>query len=179
MAVTVAAVSAFTAGTGSAAAVYGASILLGAALSGINGAIANEAKGNSYVNGYAGGIVSGATQSAASKLPGGTIWGGTLGTSSGTAITAGLNNLDPDSSNSTASQIATEMKNSAIKATFTSTLTALVGAGAGGIDYKTGTLYGGVADDCGGLMPSLTLGFGEGIKASFGAIDDAIIYIWE
>lgn len=41
------------------------------------------------------------------------------------------------------------------------------------------TVYGGVADGCGGLMPSLTLGFGEGIKASFGAIDDAIIYIWE
>ena len=176
---TVAAVSAFTAGTGSAAAVYGATILLGAALSGINGAVANESKGNSYANGYAGGFISGGTQSAASRLPGGTVWGGALGTSTGTAITMGLNNLDPDSANATASEIAAEVKNSAIKATATSMITASIGAGVGGIDYKTSTLYGGVADRCGGLMPSLTLGFGEGIKAFFGAVDDAIVYIWE
>ena len=53
---TVVAVSAFTAGTGSAAAVYGATIFLGAALCGINGGVANEAKGNSYTNGYLGGF---------------------------------------------------------------------------------------------------------------------------
>jgi len=58
-------------------------------------------------------------------------------------------------------------------------VTAAIGVGVGGIDYKTGTLYGGVADGCGGLMPSLTLGFGEGIKAFFGAADDALVYIWE
>lgn len=176
--VTVAAVSAFTAGTGSAAAVYGATVFLGAALSGINGGVANEAKGNSYTNGYVGGFISGGTQSAASRLPGGTVWGGTLGTSTGTAVTMGLNNLDPDSANSTVSEIATEVKNSAIKATATSMITAYIGASVGGIDYKTGTLYGGVADGCGGLMPSLTLGFGEGIKAFFGALDDALVYIW-
>ena len=176
---TVAAVSAFTAGTGSAAAVYGATVFLGAALSGINGAVANESKGNSYANGYAGGFISGGTQSAASRLPGGTVWGGTLGTSAGTAVTMGLNNCDPDSANATASEIVTEVKNSAIKATATSMITASIGAGVGGIDYNTGTLYGGVADGCGGLMPSLTLGFGEGIKAFFGAVDDALVYIWE
>ena len=179
VAVTVAAVSAFTAGTGSALAVYGATVFLGAALSGINGAVANESKGNSYINGYIGGFISGGTQSAASKLPGGTVWGGALGTSAGTAVTMGLNNLDPDSNNSTTSEIAAEVKKSAIKATATSMLTAYVGAGVGGIDYKTGTLYGGVADKCGGLMPSLTLGHGEGIKAFFGAVDDALVYIWE
>ena len=177
--ITVSAVSAFTAGTGSVAAVYGATIFLGAALSGINGAVANESKGNSYANGYVGGFISGGTQSAASRLPGGTVWGGTLGTSAGTAATMGLNNLDPDSANSTASEIVTEVKNSAIKATATSMITASIGAGVGGIDYKTGTLYGGVADGCGGLMPSLKLGFGEGIKAFFGAVDDALVYIWE
>ena len=94
---TVVTVSAFTAGTGSAAAVYVSSIVLGGALSGINGGIANESQGNSYANGYVGGFVSGSTQSAASRLPGGTIWGGSLGTGCGTAITSVLNNLDPDS----------------------------------------------------------------------------------
>ncbi|MBE6645184.1 MAG: RHS repeat-associated core domain-containing protein, partial [Ruminococcaceae bacterium] len=175
---TVAAVSAFTAGTGSAAAVYGATILLGAALSGINGAVANESKGNSYANGYVGGFISGGTQSAASRLPGGTVWGGTLGTSAGTTVTMILNNLDPDSANSTAFEIAMEAKKSAIKATATSMITASIGAGVGGINYNMGTLYGGVADGCGGLMPSLTLGLGEGIKAFFGAVDDALVYIW-
>ena len=177
--ITVSAVSAFTAGTGSAAAVYGATIFLGAALSGINGAVANKSKGNSYFNGYVGGLISGGTQSALSRLPGGTVWGGALGTSIGTAATMGLNNRDPDSANSTASEIATEVKNSAIKATATSMLTASIGSGVGGINYKTSTLYGGVADGCCGLMPSLTLGFGEGIKAFFGAVDDALVYIWE
>ncbi len=177
--VTATAVSAFTAGTGSAAAVYGATIFLGAALSGINGAVANESKGNSYFNGYAGGFISGGVQSAASRFPGGTVWGGALGTSVGTAVTMGFNNLDPGSANSTASEIATEVKNSAIKATATSMITASIGAGVGGIDYKTGTLYGGVADGCGGLMSSFTLGFGEAIKAFFGAVDDALVYIWE
>ena len=105
--------------------------------------------------------------------------GGSLGTGTGTAVTMGLNNLDPDSANSTVSEITTEMKNSAIKATATSIITASIGAGAGGIDYNTGTLYGGVADRCGKLMPSLTLDFCEGIKAFFGAVDDALVYIWE
>ena len=176
---TAVAVTAFTAGTGSAAAVYGATVFLGAALSGINGGIANEAKGNSYFNGYAGGVVSGAIQTSASKFPGGTVWGGATGTGAGTTITMGLNNLDPDSANSTVTQIATEAMKSTVKATFTSFVTASVGAGAGGVNYKDSTLYGGVADGCGGLMPSFTLGFAEGIKAFFGAIDDAMVYIWE
>ena len=93
------------------------------------------------------------------------MWGGALGTGGGTAITMALNNLDKDSSNSTTAQIATEATKSAFKAACTSTITASIGAGVGGIDYKTGTLYGGVADSCGELMPSLTLGFGEAIKA--------------
>ena len=176
--VTVAAVTAYTAGTGTAAAVYGASILLGASLSGINGAVANASKGNSYFNGYWGGFVSGATQSFCSKYPGGTVWGGTIGTGAGTAITDVLNNLDPDSSNSSGSEIIQNVSVSAAKATITSMQTALIGSGVGGINYSTGELVGGVADQCGGLMPGLTLGFGEGIKAFFGAVDDAMVYIW-
>ena len=106
------------------------------------------------------------------------MWGGTIGTGAGTAITDVLNNLDPDSSNSSGSEIIQNVSVSAAKATITSMQTALIGSGVGGINYSTGELVGGVADQCGGLMPGLTLGFGEGIKAFFGAVDDAMVYIW-
>ena len=176
---TVAAVSAYTAGTGSGLAVYGASVFFGATLGGINGGIANEAEGDSYFNGFIGGAIGGGTQAAAGRLPGGTVWGGTLGSSAGTAITMGLDNLDPSSSDSSASEIANAVQDTAIKATATSMVTAYIGAAAGGINYKTGELYGGVADGCGGLMPTLTLGFAEAIKSFIGTVDDAIVYIWE
>lgn len=130
-------------------------------------------------NGYAGGFVSGGTQAAASRIAGGTVWGGILGTGIGTSITMGLNNLDPDSKHSTTAEIVASVRDSSLKAMFTSSMTALVGAGVGGINYKNSKLYGGVSDCCGGLMPSLTLGFAEGMKAFFGAVDDALVYIWE
>ena len=57
-------------------------------------------------------------------------------------------------------------------------MTAVVSTGVGGIDYATGQLYGGVANGCYGLMPSLTLGFGEAVKAFFGWLDDALVYVW-
>ena len=177
--VTVVAVSYYTAGTGTAAAVYGASIFLGAALSGINGGLANEAKGNSYINGHFGGATGGAIQAASSKLPGGTIWGGGVGVTVGTAVTDVLNNVDPASEDSTADEIVSNAVVSGSKALVTSSITAFIGDTVGGINYKNGKLYGGVADGCGGLMPSLTLGFGEGIKAFFGTVDDALVYIWE
>ena len=177
-AVTVAAVSAFTAGTGSALAVYGASIFLGAALSGLNGAIANASQGNSYINGYVGGASAGATQAAASKLPGGTIWGGAGGTGIGTAITMGLNNLDPDSSNSSGRVIAHNVVTSTAKATVTSSITAFWGNAIGGINYNTGAITGAASNGSNGLMPTLTVGFAEGFKAFWGAVDDAFVYVW-
>ena len=178
VAVTVAAVSAFTAGTGSALAVYGASIFLGAALSGLNGAIANASQGNSYINGYVGGASAGATQAAASKLPGGTIWGGAGGTGIGTAITMGLNNLDPDSSNSSGRVIAHNVVTSTAKATVTSSITAFWGNAIGGINYNTGAITGAASNGSNGLMPTLTVGFAEGFKAFWGAVDDAFVYVW-
>ena len=90
-----------------------------------------------------------------------------------------LNNVDPDSANSSASQIAKNAATSGLKALATSSLTSLVGSGVGGVNYKTGVIEGAVLDGCGGLIPSLTLGFGEGIKAFFGWADDAVIYLWE
>ena len=178
VAVTVAAVSAFTAGTGSALAVYGASIFLGAALSGLNGTIANASQGNSYISGYVGGASAGATQAAASKLPGGTIWGGAGGTGIGTAITMGLNNLDPDSSNSSGRVIAHNVVTSTAKATVTSSITAFWGNAIGGINYNTGAITGAASNGSNGLMPTLTVGFAEGFKAFWGAVDDAFVYVW-
>lgn len=169
--------TAFTAGTGSAAAVYGASIFLGATLSGINGGIANVNQGNSYINGWLGGAVSGGIQSAASRLPGGTIWGGALGSGIGTAITMGCNNWDPYSADATLQEIVSSSVISATKAGLLSCVTAYMSNSVGGIDYKTGELIGGVANQCNGLMPSLTLSFAEGIKAFFGAVDDALVYV--
>ena len=167
--VTVAAVSAFTAGTGSAAAVYGATILLGAALSGINGGVANEAKGNSYANGYLGGAIGGAIQATCSKTSIGTIVGGGVGVTVGTVITDVMNNLDPDSVNYTAKEIATNAIISGGKALVTSSVTAYMG-------YASDLA---VANGANGLTPTYTFGFGEAVKAFFGWIDDAFVYIWE
>ena len=179
VAVMVTTVSAVTAGTATPAALFGATVFLGAALSGINGGVANEKKGNSYINGYIGGATGGIIQGIGSKTPAGTVIGGGAGVTVGTAVTDTLNNLDPDSQNSNGKQILKNATSSGIKALFTSSLTACVGAGVGGIDYYSGALVGGVANGCGGLMPSLTLGFGEAIKAFFGWADDAVIYLWE
>ncbi len=167
--VTATAVSAVTAGTGSAAAVYGASILLGAALSGINGGVANEAKGNSYTNGYLGGATGGAIQAACSKTARGTILGGGVGVAVGTMITDVMNNLDPDSVNSTVQEIASNAITSGKKALATSSVTAFMGHAS---DLA-------VADGANGLMPTFSYGFGEAVKTFFGWIDDAIVYIWE
>lgn len=176
---TVAAVSAFTAGTGAPAAVYGATVLLGASLAGINGAVANASEGDSYLNGYVGGFVGGGTQAAASILPGGNIWGGALGAGRGTAITMALDNIDPDSSNSTFAEIACNAASSFGKGAVMGAFTQYWSSAVGGINYFSGVVEGAVADGASGLMPTLTLGFGEGIKAFFGWVDDAMVYIWK
>ena len=167
--VTVAAVSAATAGTGSAAAIYGASVFLGAALAGINGAIANQSKGDSYANGYVGGLIGGATQAAASALPAGNIWGGALGAGRGTAITMALNNLDPASSNSSIMDIARQSGAAAIKGAVMGSVT----------QFMSNAVDVGVSSHGNGLMPGLSRGFGEGLKGFFGWADDALVYLWE
>ena len=163
---TVAAITSLTAGTGTALAVYGWSVLLGASLSGINGGVANAAQGNSYANGYAGGFLGGATQSSASALPYGNIWGGYLGAERGTRITMNLNNFDPDSANHSDLEIEKSATSSGIKAAAMGTITHWISYS---VDY-------GVADGCGGLMPQLTYGFGEAIKTFFSWLDDAMVY---
>ena len=163
---TVAAVSAFTAGTGSAAAVYGATILLGAALSGINGGVANEANGNSYTNGYVGGTTGGAIQAICSKTPAGIIIGGGVGVTVGTTVTNVMNNWDPDSTDSTAQEIATNAITSGGKALVTSSITAYMG-------YASDLA---ISNGANKLMPTYTFSFGESVKAFWGWIDDALVY---
>ena len=165
---TVAAVSAATAGTGSAAAVYGASILLGAALSGINGGVANESKGNSYANGYLGGAAGGAIQATCSKSYGGTVIGGVAGVMVGTAITDTMNNLDPDSIDSSAAKIMEDVIISGGKAAVTSSMTSYM-------CYASDLAATNGANE---LMATYTKGFGEAVKAFFGWIDDAAVYLW-
>lgn len=164
---TVVTVSALTAGTGTPAAVYTSTVLLGAALSGINGGVANEAKGNSYINGYVGGVIGGTTQGLCSTSPVGTIVGGGVGVALGTAATDVLNNFDPDSSNSTVQEITTNAISSGGKALVTSSLTAFAGY-ASDLAASNGAY---------GLMPKFTRGFGEAVKAFFGWLDDAFVYV--
>ena len=166
-------------GAAAVKAVTGASVFLGAALSGINGGVANEAKGNSYANGYVGGATGGAIQAVSSKTPGGTIVGGGVGVGVGTVVTDVLNNLDPDSANSSGQQIINNAASSGLKALATSSVTAFIGVAAGGINYQTGMFEGAMITGCDGLMPGFTPGFGESIKAFFGAVDDALVYLWE
>lgn len=171
--VMVAAVSAVSSGTATPAAVYGvykASIFLGAALSGINGGVANEAKGNSYFNGYLGGAAGGAIQSWLGKKPMRTIVGGGLGVAVGTTITDLMNLWDPYSANSSFDQIKNNVISSTKKALVTSSLTAFMGC-ASDVALMDNTIK--------ELMPTFTYGFSEGLKAFYGWLDDAVVYIWE
>lgn len=90
----------------------------------------------------------------------------------------GLNNLDPDSSHSSSREIVHSVVTSTAKAAVTSSLTASWESAIGGIDYNTGIITGAVANGGNGLMPTLTVGFAEGLKAFWGAVDDAFVYVW-
>ena len=175
----VVAVSAVSAGTAAPVAIFFAGAALGAVLAGINGGIANEANGDSYYNGYVGGMTGSIIQSAASRLPAGNFWGGAVGSATGTGITLWLNNADPYSSTYTSpSDIEKAMGESGIKAGITGLSTTFIGQAVGGYNYQTGKIEGAVANGCDGLLPGLTLGFGEGVKAFFGWVNDAIVYVW-
>lgn len=167
--VTVVAISAVSSGTATPAAIFAATAFLSATLSGINGAIANESNGNSYLNGYVGGYIGGGTQAVASQFPGGNVWGGFLGSSRGTAITKLMNNWDPDSSDSSLSEIISESVTSGCKAAITGSVTEFIGIASNLA----------VEDVAYGLLPGFTPGFAEAIKAFFSWVDDAIVYVWE
>ena len=164
----VVAVSAVSAGTATPAAVLIAGAALGAVVAGINGGIANEANGDSYYNGYVGGMTGSIIQSAASRLPAGNFWGGAVGSATGTGIILLLNNVDPYSANTTPLGIGKAMATSGIASGISSYFTSVIGKG---VDNA-------VEDQASGLMPTLTPGFGKCIKAFFGWVNDAAVYFW-
>lgn len=102
-------------------------------------------------------------------LPAGIIAGGGVGVTVGTVVTDVMNNLDPDSTNSTAQEIASNAITSGGKALVTSSLTAYMG-------YASDLAVGNGAY---GLMSTYTFGFGESVEAFWGWLDDALVYIWE
>ena len=84
-------------------------------------------------------------------------------------ITGGLNNLDPYSENSSAKEIVNNSIASGIKGVITGSLTAAIGAGSD-MAVKNGS---------GEFASDYTFGFGEAVKAFFGWVNDAMVYIWE
>ena len=85
-------------------------------------------------------------------------------------MTGMLNNLDPYSADSTMDQIAIGAFTSGGKALVTSSLTAFMGY-ASDVALMDNTIK--------ELMPTFTYGFSEGLKAFYGWLDDAVVYIWE
>lgn len=140
--------------------------------------LARKTYGDSYYNGYVGGMTGSIIQSAASRLPAGNFWGGAVGSATGTGITLWLNNADPYSADTTPFAIGKAMGESWIKAGITGLSTTFIGQAVGGYNHQTGKIEGAVANGCDGLLPGLTLGFGEGVKAFFGWVNDAIVYVW-
>lgn len=159
-----------TAGTGGAA-LAAAGIAFGTSCGGLVGGIANEKKKESFINGWAGGAANGLFQSGGTALfgPTGTIVGGGVGSGIGTAITESLNNKGkPKQQQKSTKEIVNESLKSAAIGTVMSSMTA----------WMNYTVKSAVDTQAMGLMPELTMGFGEMMKGFFGAADDTLVYIF-
>ncbi len=159
-----------TAGTGGAA-LAAAGIAFGTSCGGLVGGIANEKKKESFINGWAGGAANGLFQSGGTALfgPTGTIVGGGVGSGIGTAITESLNNKGkPKQQQKSTKEIVNESLKSAAIGTAMSSMTA----------WMNYTVKSAVDTQAMGLMPELTMGFGEMMKGFFGAADDTLVYIF-
>jgi len=179
-------VSVATVGTGGLA-LAAASVAFSTACGGLIGGIANERKGESFVNGWIGGAVNGFVQSTATVLLApsglsavGTTFGGGVGSGLGTAITETLNNKGKPKQEQKSSQdiLKSSAKSVAIGTTmsaFTAGLTSMVDFAIYspmGYNSWTESLNPGV-----GISP-ITPGFGELMKGFFNSIDDATVYIF-
>ena len=177
-------VSVVTASTGGVA-LAAAGVAFGTACGGLVGGIANESKGESFINGWAGVAAGGLVQSTTTAvltplgLGGvGTIVGGGAGSGIGTVITENLNNRDKPAEER---KSAEEIRNSAIKSAAIATVMSTVTAGVdGAVDYAQSangynSWAGSLADGVG--MAPITAGFGEMLKGFFSCVDDAIVYI--
>lgn len=174
-AIVVAVATAGTGGLGSAA----AGVAFGTACGGLVGGVANERKGKSFINGWAGGAVNGFTQSLGTVTlgPAGTIIGGSDGSGAGTFITESLNNTGlPNGQRKSSQEIVVEAINASIIGAAMSAITAGIGysvdfaQGPHGYNSWAGTLLPNV-----GIAP-ITPGFGEMLKGFLGVADDAMAY---
>ena len=174
-AIVVAVATAGTGGLGLAA----AGVAFGTACGGLVGGVANERKGKSFINGWAGGAVNGFTQSLGTVTlgPAGTIIGGSVGSGAGTFITESLNNTGlPNGQKKSSQEIVVEAINASIIGAVMSAITAGIGhsvdfaQGPHGYNSWAGTLLPNV-----GIAP-ITPGFGEMLKGFFGVADDAMAY---
>lgn len=174
-AIVVAVATAGTGGLGSAA----AGVAFGTACGGLVGGVANERKGKSFINGWAGGAVNGFTQSLGTVTlgPAGTIIGGSDGSGAGTFITESLNNTGlPNGQRKSSQEIVVEAINASIIGAAMSAITAGIGysvdfaQGPHGYNSWARTLLPNV-----GIAP-ITPGFGEMLKGFLGVADDAMAY---
>lgn len=174
-AIVVAVATAGTGGLGSAA----AGVAFGTACGGLVGGVANERKGKSFINGWAGGAVNGFAQSLGTVTlgPAGTIIGGSDGSGAGTFITESLNNTGlPNGQRKSSQEIVVEAINASIIGAAMSAITAGIGysvdfaQGPHGYNSWAGTLLPNV-----GIAP-ITPGFGEMLKGFLGVADDAMAY---
>lgn len=173
-------VSVATAGTGGLA-LAAAGVAFGTACGGIVGGIANEKKGESFINGWLGGAANGFIQSVGTVTlkSAGTILGGGIGSGIGTAITESLNNSGKSINQRKSSQA---ILNSSLKSALIGTAMSVITAGIGyGVDYAQGPNgYNSWANSLSpgaGIAP-ITPGFGEMMKGFFSCLDDALVYIF-
>ena len=176
----VAVVAVENAGTGGFA-LDAAGVAFGTACGGLVGGIANEKKGESFINGWVGGAVNGFTQSLGTATfgPAGTIVGGGAGSGLGTAVTEKLNNRGkPKEKEKSLKAILKDSLKSAAIGTLMSTITAGIGYG---IDYAQSPFgynsWSSSLNPGTGIFP-ITPGFGEMMKGLFGSVDDALAYIF-
>ena len=174
-AIVVAVATAGTGGLGLAA----AGVAFGTACGGLVGGVANERKGKSFINGWAGGAVNGFTQSLGTVTlgPAGTIIGGSVGSGTGTFITESLNNTGlPNGQKKSSQEIVVEAINASIIGAAMSAITAGIGYS---VDFAQGphgyNSWAGRLSPNVGIAP-ITPGFGEMLKGFFGVADDAMAY---
>ena len=147
----------------------GAVLALGVSCSSLNGGYFNEKNEGSFTSGAIGGAVSGLIQGFAGfrfNVPG-IIFGGSIGSGTGTFVTEFLDKYYGMKNEKNISQILDDAGQSAVISLFTSSLTALIGQGVK-MQLNEGSNE---------LMKNFTKTFGDLINSFFSAIDDAITYI--
>ncbi|MDD3361691.1 MAG: DUF6531 domain-containing protein [Hespellia sp.] len=167
--VAVVAVGAVVIGTGGLA----ATVVAGMAVGGVVGGMTNERAGGSYLNGYAGGALSGGIQALTGKIPKvgplGTIIGGAAN-GLGSWVTDNLDNIDPyNNKYKTPEQI----NDNALKTAGRGVICSIPG---GSMQWMTdfADVGGSVARE----LMGYTSGFGRGLGQFYGILDNLLLVGW-